>query len=244
MNVRKLANPSEILGKDMPVAIYGHFGTPVMVFPTATQDFEEYERQGMLETLRDFIESGMVKLYCVSAINADSWTNRSIHPGERAYRQALYDRHVVEELVPLIYADCRSPGLPIATIGSSFGAYHAANELLKHPDIFRWCIGMSGIYNVSNYFDGHYDENCFENNPPDYIPKLKDAERIKSLHRCSINIICGQGPWERVEWSRELPALLARKGIPHNFDLWGQDVAHDWPWWKLQLRMYFPRLFG
>lgn len=244
MRVQKIPYYSGILDRRMPVAIYGHFGVPVMVFPTANQDFEEYERQGMLDTLGDFIEQGMVKLYCVSAINGESWMNRQIGPGEKAYRQALYDRHVSEELVPLIYQDCQTRGLPIATVGASFGAYHAANTLLKHPDQFRWCIGMSGIYDMSAYFDGHYDQNCFENNPCDYVPKLAEGPRLDALRRSSINVICGQGPWERVEWSRQLPQALARRGIDHNFDLWGHDVAHDWPWWKVQLRLYFPRLFG
>ncbi|MBX3166100.1 MAG: prolyl oligopeptidase family serine peptidase [Candidatus Eremiobacteraeota bacterium] len=226
----------------MPVAIYGHFGVPVMVFPTADQDFEEYERQGMIETLEPFIQQGMVKLFCVSAINRESWMNRRISPAERAYRQALYDRHVSEELVSLIYHDCRGK-LPIATVGSSFGAYHAANTLIKHPDLFRWCIAMSGIYDMSSYFDGHYDQNCLENNPCDYLARLQ-GKPIQELNQCSINVICGQGPWERVEWSRQLPQALARRGIEHNFDLWGHDVAHDWPWWKIQLSLYFPRLFS
>jgi esterase/lipase superfamily enzyme len=243
VNVKKLANPSRIIGQDMPVAIYGHFGSPLIVFPTANQDFEEYERQGMIDSLGEFLQAGMIKLYCVTSINEESWMNRGISPAERAARQAAYDRHVTEELVPLIQHDCQSNSVPLGTIGSSFGAYHAANTLLKHPEIFRTCIAMSGIYNVSQYFDGYYDDNCFQNNPPDYIPHL-DGERLQALHQCKINILCGQGAWERVEWSRELPAALTKRGIPNNFDLWGPEVSHDWPWWKLELQQYLPRLFG
>ena len=243
MRVSKVPYDSQILNKQMPVAIYGHFGVPVIIFPTADQDFEEMERQGMIETLRPFVQQGMVKLFCVSAINRDSWMNRKISPAERAFRQSLFDRHVTEELLPLIYHDCGGK-LPVATVGASFGAYHAANTLIKHPDLFHWCIAMSGIYDVSSYFDGHYDQNCLENNPCDYLARLQDSKRIQALNHCSINIICGQGPWERVEWSRQLPQALARRGIDHNFDLWGHDVAHDWPWWKIQLSLYFPRLFS
>ena len=243
MRIVKQTFYSNILQRPMPVAVYGHFGVPVIVFPTAAQDFEEYERMDMLETLGEFINSGMIKLICVTSINAESWMNRSLQVSERARLQAHYDRHVVEELVPFVYKECNSK-LPIATIGSSFGAYHAANELLKHPDIFRWCICMSGIYDVSQYFDGYIDHNCYENNPVDYVPKIHDPVRLEQLARCSINILCGQGLWERVEWSKALPAALARRGINHNFDLWGRDVSHDWPWWKLQLQLYIPRLFG
>ncbi len=244
MRVVKVPFQSPLLQRPMPLAIYGHFGVPVVVFPTANQDFEEYERQGMLDTLGEFIEQGMVKLFCISSINGDSWMNRHISPAERASRQALYDRHLMDEIVPLIQRDCMSTDLPMAAIGSSFGAYHAANTLIKHPREFRWCIGMSGIYDMSAYFDGHYDQNCFENSPCDFVVRMPDGKHLEALRRCSINIVCGQGPWERVEWSRQLPQALARRGIDHNFDLWGHDVAHDWPWWKVQLKLYFPRLFG
>lgn len=243
MRVHKFAPYSRLLGREMPIALYGHFGVPIMVFPTAVQDFEEYERMGMLETLSPFLDSGMIKLYCVTSINGETWMNSDISPGERAWRQELYDRHIVEEVVPLVYADCQAR-LPLATIGSSFGAYNAANSILKHPDVFRWCIAMSGIYDMGRYFQGYSDDNCIRNNPVDFVAHLKNKEHLAALARTDINIICGQGPWERVEWSKALPAALGRRGIPHNFDLWGHDVAHDWPWWKIQLQLYIPRLFG
>lgn len=25
--------------------------------------------------------------------------------------------------------------------------------------------------------------------------------------------------------------LLREKGIPNYMNLWGHDIAHDWPWW-------------
>lgn len=244
MQVKKFSVPSRYLDRRMPVAVYGHYGVPVMVFPTAYQDFEEYERMGMLDTLGPFLQSGMIKLYCVTSTNAETWVNKQVHPSERAFRQMLYDKHVREELVPTIWDDCRTPGLPIATIGSSNGAFHAINSLLRHPGAFRWCIGMSGVYDMASTLDGYKDDNVVEQNPVDFVAHLRDPGHMQALHKTSINIICGQGPWERVEWSKNMAAALARRGIPHNFDLWGHDVAHDWPWWKIQLQLYIPRLFG
>ena len=89
MRILKHAIYSQILQRPMPVAIYGHFGVPVMIFPTAAQDFEEYERMGMIETLKEFVNEGMVKLYCVSSINAESWMNRRLHVADGARLQAL-----------------------------------------------------------------------------------------------------------------------------------------------------------
>ena len=39
------------LGRDMGVRVYGHWGAPVLVFPTSGGDEWEFERQGMLDTL-------------------------------------------------------------------------------------------------------------------------------------------------------------------------------------------------
>jgi esterase/lipase superfamily enzyme len=35
--------------------------------------------------------------------------------------------------------------------------------------------------------------------------------------------------------------LLQSKGIRCELDLWGYDVAHDWPWWQRQLAHHLPR---
>jgi esterase/lipase superfamily enzyme len=32
--------------------------------------------------------------------------------------------------------------------------------------------------------------------------------------------------------------VLESKGVPAWVDLWGHDVAHDWPWWRRQLPYY------
>lgn len=227
----------------MNVAIYGHQGHPLLVFPTASSDFEEYERMGMIEALEPHLRNGLVKLYCIDSINAESLCNEEVSPRERFRRQALYDRYVSEEVAALIHADCGGP-IPIATAGASFGAFHAINTLLKHPGTFRTCICMSGIYDISAYFEGHFDENCYFNNPACYLPNLTDPGIRGQLSSCRIRIICGRGPWERVHWSTEFSSLLGHCGISHYFDLWGSESAHDWPWWRKQMDLYLPRLFA
>ena len=82
------------------------------------------------------INAGLVKLFCINSINNISWFDESLSPAEKARRHVLFDRYLVEEVVPFIYGHCHGH-VPIATVGSSFGTYHALNELLKHPDIFN-----------------------------------------------------------------------------------------------------------
>ena len=40
------------------------------------------------------------------------------------------------------------------TTGASLGAFLAANEYFKHPDLFRGVIAMSGSYDVRSYLEG------------------------------------------------------------------------------------------
>ena len=49
---------SPSLHKEMPIAVYGHFGFSLLMLPTAAADFMEYERFGLIEHLRPFIDSG------------------------------------------------------------------------------------------------------------------------------------------------------------------------------------------
>lgn len=241
MRVKKLYPHSHILGQKMPVSIYGHFGVPILFFPTASSDFEELERHGMIDALRHPIDAGKVKIFSIDSLNRQSWFNKEVSVAERLRRQAQYDAFVANELVDIIYEDCQGH-LPIATAGSSLGAFHAANTLFRHPDQFRTGFFMSGIYDLSEYFDGYMDDNCYWQNPLSYLPNASQEHRA-ALASCDINIICGQGPWERVHWSQALHNVLDRIGVRHNYDLWGHDVAHDWEWWFKQMNLYIQRKF-
>jgi esterase/lipase superfamily enzyme len=234
---------SPALGKDMPIAVYGHFGAPILMFPTAAADFEEYERFKLIDAIAPHVNSGRVKVYSINSINRESWLNDNVHPGERAWKQYLYDRYIIDEVVPFIRADTGTPGIGIATCGASFGAFHAANELFKHPDVFRTLLAMSGSYDIRPYALGYHDDNVYFNNPAEYLPRLEDEWFLANLRQCRIHIMSGQGAYEAPDRSRQLSELLWSKGIPNELDLWGYDIAHDWPTWRDMLNVYIPRLF-
>lgn len=231
------------LREHMPVAVYGDYGSPLLLFPTAAADFEEYERFQLIDAIAPHIESGRVKVYSINSINKQSWLNDQISPGDRAWRQVEYDRYVSEEVVPFIWDNCRTPGIGIATTGASFGAFHAANTVFKHSDQFDTLIAMSGSYDIRPYCDGYYDDNCYFNNPVDYLARLDDHYHLPRLRNSRIIISTGQGSYEAPDRSKHPAGVLASKGIPHELDLWGYDVPHDWPTWRQMLNVYIPRLF-
>lgn len=225
----------------MGINVYGHFGVPVLVFPTSGGDEHEYAQRGMIDAVARHIEAGRVKLFCANSINNDSWY-ADAHPRHRSYKQAMYDRYVSEEVVPFIRNHCRTPDIAITTTGASFGAYHAANTLLKHPDVFKRCIAQSGVYDLRCFMDGDYDDNFYFNNPVDYVPGLTDPWFLDQLRTCEIHLVTGHGPWEDSSTSRQLADAIRSKGLPVYLDDWGADGGHDWPFWLRQIGDYLGRL--
>jgi len=235
---------SPILGQPMPIVSYGHWGHPLLLFPTAAADFLENERFGLVEAVSGAIEAGRVRVFSINSINNQAWMDEILSVAEQARRQMLYAKYVEDEVAPFIRWVIGNDQARIATSGASFGAFHAANTLFRRPDLFDATIAMSGFYDLGpDYFHGYSDDNCFFNNPAWYLPGLSGRELDLLQHASSINIITGQGAYEAPDASRRLSEILNQKGIPHTLDVWGHDVNHDWPWWRKMLPHYVDRLF-
>ncbi|HEX5716129.1 MAG TPA: alpha/beta hydrolase-fold protein [Thermoanaerobaculia bacterium] len=232
------------LGRDMPIVSYGNFGHPVLLYPTAAADFLENERFGLIGAVTPAIEAGRVRVFSIDSINNQSWMERGLPVQEQARRQALYSRYIEDEVVPYIRSACHTADLRVATAGASFGGFHAANALFRRPDLFDAVIAMSGFYDLGpDYLHGYSDDNAFFNNPAWYLPGLGGDNLHRLQTACKILILTGQGAYEAPEASRFLSNVLHSKGIPHFLDVWGHDVAHDWPWW-LKMLPYAIDLMG
>jgi esterase/lipase superfamily enzyme len=200
----------------------------------------------MLDALAPLVDAGRLKLYCPESNVAEAWTRRDHDAAWRIQRHVAYERFVLDTLVPRIRADCRSPALPLAVAGCSLGAFYAANLALKHPATFRWALCMSGRYAMTHFTDGFSNGDVYFNNPIAYVGSL-EGEPLEQIRRHThVVLTCGQGMWEEgcIDETRSLAGLLAAKQIPHELDLWGHDVAHDWSWWRRQASHHLGRRFG
>jgi esterase/lipase superfamily enzyme len=231
------------LGFELGVVVHGHWGPPLVGFPTSAGDEWELEGQSMIDALADFIDAGKVKFFSVNSINGLSFYNKATHPFHRSWVQSVFDSYFREEVVPFIWDNCKTPGIGISTMGASFGAYHAANLLFKHPDVIKRCFAMSGVYDLKNFMDGMYDDNFYFNNPVDYLANLSDPWVYGQLATCDIHLSTGTGMWENSGPTYRLSEVLSGKGIRHSLDDWGPEGGHDWPYWKHQMREYISRLF-
>jgi esterase/lipase superfamily enzyme len=229
---------SHRIGREMPIAVYGHYGFPLLMFPTAAADFEEYERFNLLDRIGHLVNAGRVKVYSIDSVNAKTWMDRKAHPGHRAYLHGFYDSYVTQEVVPFIWSQQRSRQ-GIITTGASMGAYHAVNFLCRHPWAFSGTIAMSGAYDLNQWVKGYMDQNVHDNSPLDYLPGIDGGRRrLLQEHGKRIHILSGQGPYEAPDMSRRLSTALWDQGVWNNLDLWGTDMRHDWPTWYRMLPHY------
>lgn len=238
--------PSPDMGRDVHLWQFGHFGPPVIVFPTAAGFAHEWQSQGMIETLAPLINAGKMKLYCPESNVAEALTRKEDDPALRIERFLAYERFILNTLVPYIREDCHSPSIRIATAGASLGALYSANMALKHPDTFWWSLCLSGRYEIRPFLNGHDTLPVYLNNPLAYAYNLDGAALERIRQRTRITLVCGQGKWEEgcIEETQELGAVLAHKGIAVHTDIWGRDVRHDWDWWKRQAQFHMHQRLG
>jgi esterase/lipase superfamily enzyme len=232
------------IGGHGDVIVYGHWGRPLLVFPSEQGSAWDYENNGMVGALSGLIDAGRLKVYAVESFDASSWVRKDIQLEERARFHGAYEDWIVNQVVPLIHHDSGGPQ-EIMTTGSSFGAYHAANFALKRADLFPLAICLSGVYDVNHLGWGDRGDATYFNNPMDYMQHMGGDHLDWLRDRVSLVLVCGQGQWEdttgALESTKAFSSTLGSKGIRHELDLWGHDVPHDWPSWRNQIAYHVPR---
>lgn len=225
---------SSALNRDMELLLFGHSGAPVLVFPTSQGRFYEYEDRGMVAALSQHLEQGWIQLICVDSVDSESFYCRWAHPGGRIWRHVQYEQYLLNEVIPGVQHQNGNPFW--ITTGCSFGAYHAVNFALRHPDLIRRTIGLSGIYDIRRWLDGYSDDHVYFNNPLDYTANLHDWDQINRLKQ--IDIIFATGETDPNRWANDqLSTNLWRADIGHAYRIWDGWV-HDWPYWHNMIRQY------
>ena len=240
---------SPAIGAEGRVIAYGHWGRPLLAFPSQEGPAWQYEERGMIDAVGDLIEAGRVKVYAVDSFDSGSWYRHDVPLEERAQLHGLYEDWIVNQVAPFIRDDSGAKesehSAEIAVTGVSFGAYHAANFALRHADLFPLAICQSGVYDVSVVAGGDRGDAVYFQNPADYVANLGGDHLDWLRGRVNLVLVCGQGSWEdstgALESTRRFAGQLGEKGIRHELDVWGHDVPHDWPAWRAQIAHHLPR---
>lgn len=241
---------SPVLGREMEYKVYGHAGTPVLFIPCQNGRFFDFEDFHMAEEWAPWIDSGRVMVFAIDTLDEETWSNVIGDPHLRIRRHEEWTAYIVREMVPIIQKTvCAANGWKtcpgIMPFGCSLGATHALNLYLRFPDVFWGVLALSGIYDASYGFGDYMDELVYLNSPVHYMPNLPEGHPYVDKYNAHPGIVCvGQGPWELPDTTRRLKEIFAQKNIHIWVDLWGDDCAHDWPWWYKQVQYFLPKLFS
>lgn len=226
---------------DVTVARWGHYGRPVLVFPTAGGDAEEIERMGLVDALGELIDAGRIKVYSCDSVAGFAMVRSE---GSARHRAALlngFHEFIRHEMVPAIRADCGNADLGIVATGASIGAFNAVAVLCRYPECVVTAIGMSGTYDIAKFVGPDGGEDLFFATPLYFLPGL-NGPTLATLRQRFVILASGEGRWENVGDSWRMADALGSKGIPNRVDPWGPAWDHDWPTWRRMLPQYLSEL--
>ncbi len=112
----------------------------------------------------------------------------------------------------------------------------------KHPDKVDAIISLGGFFDIKRYIWGYYDDNCYFNNPPDYMPNLEDTWYLDKIR--TMKIILGTGEWDpNLDENKRLSSILSQKQIHHVLDI-KQNAGSDLGWWRESFPEYVNKIIN
>ena len=232
---------SSALQRDMELLVFGHSGRAVLFFPTRMARFYDYENWGVIDALRYKLEAGELQLFCVDSVDSESFYNGWAHPSGRISRYLQYERYLLDDVLPLMRHKNTCDYFESA--GCSMGAYHALNFALKHPQLFKKVIGMSGRYDLTHQidsfndlFDGYRNEDIYFNMPQQYIANQHEQPLLEAIRKLNIVLAVGQtDPF--LDNNQQFSHLLWGKALPNQMYVWN-NYAHRPRYWKQMVQLY------
>jgi esterase/lipase superfamily enzyme len=211
------------LGHDVEMLVFGDRGYPLIVFPTSRGRYYEAKDFLLVESVREAVEQQKIKLYCLDSVDEHSWYAKHLHPAARVANHVRYDQMVSRELVPTLQRECHVDKVAVA--GCSFGGFQALNFAFRHPEQVAYLLSMGAAFDMRQFLDGHYDENVYFNNPPDYLPDAptEHLHPMKIVLGTAEDDFCKPGNYQ-------ISDMLHRKGVDHWLDV--RPGTHDWPVWR------------
>lgn len=225
------------------VVVHGHWGRPVLWFPTEKGSPHDFANNGLLDAVRGAVDAGAIKIICVGSYDHESWSASWKPMSDRAKAHAAYEDWIIWQVVPFI-RDSSGGRDDIAVAGPSLGAFHALLFALRHPHVFPRSVSFSGNYDPSTWH-GWGDEDYFTN-PFRFVPGLGGDHLDYLRRRLFLTLVVGSGQWEDSTGAKPstyaMAHVLQDKGIPHEMFDWGWEWPHDWPSWRAQVAVYLPAL--
>jgi esterase/lipase superfamily enzyme len=230
------------LEQDISLVRWGHWGQPVLIFPTAGGDAEEIERMHLVGAISPLIDAGRIKVYSCDSVAGRALASKT---GSVAYRCALLNRFgecIAQEVVPAIRADCQSDSAEVVAAGASLGAYNAVASICRFPWAFRTAIAMSGSYDLEELMGFKGTDDYYFAAPVAFLPNLGPGAQLDLLRRRFVLLTYCEGRWENPGETWRMAHILGSRGVPNRVVPWGTEWDHDWVTWRAMLPIYLDEL--
>ena len=233
--IEHIAYYSNTLGRNINVEVTGHWGHPILMFPSSGGQYTQNTDFGLTEAVMRFVEEGRIKLYNIETLDMLSFYHEHMITEQKIHNYELYMQFLRNEMIPYIQSECNVHRIAVA--GVSFGGYHAANTAFRFPDLVSHFIGMSAAYNIRSMAQLSDDMRIYYNCPDEF---MQNEEGWKYNH---MQIVLGTSDWDICrDKNIHMSGILNQKGIDHWYDekKW---TPHDWPLWKMMYPEYLDRFF-
>jgi esterase/lipase superfamily enzyme len=220
---------SQYINKEFEMLVFGSEGIPVIFFPPAGERYFTAKDKSLLDSLEHLLESGKIKLYTPDGYDNESWYNFSLEPYERVNNYKNFEQLIIHDLIGFTHFETDHNKVILAGTGS--GGYHALNFGLKHPDLISGIISIGGLFNIKQFIHGFYNDDCYFNNPSDYLPGLTDEWYLENIKKMHIYLVSEEGSPYLPE-NQYISSLLTSKGLNHRLivekpdDLWEITKNH------------------
>lgn len=234
-NVQHIPYYSNILGRNINLEVTGHWGHPILMFPSSGGQYTQNNDFGLNGSVMHFVEQGRIKLYNVETIDMMSFYDDHMNSEMKIHNYELYMQFLQKEMIPYIQDQCNSHRIAVA--GVSFGGFHASNTAFRFPDLVSHLIAMSAAFNIRNMTPLSDDIRIYYNCPDEF---MQNEEGWKFNH---MQIVLGTSDWDICkDKNLHMSGILNTKGIEHWYDekKW---IEHDWPLWKMAFPEYVGKFF-
>src|SRR6056297_376808 len=233
--VEHISYYSNTLGRTIMVEVTGHWGHPILMFPSSGGQYTQNTDFGLNASVAHLVEEGRVKLYNVETIDMLSFYDDNMDSETKIHNYELFLQFLRNEFIPYIQQECNTQRIGVA--GVSFGGFHAANVAFRFPDVVSHLIAMSAAFSIRNMTPYSEDMRIYFNCPAEF---MENEEGWKYNH---MQIVLGTSDWDIcLDKNKHMSGILNRKEIAHWYDekKW-QD--HDWPLWKMMFPEYLGKYF-
>ena len=223
----------------MEMLVFGYSGYPVILFPTEKGRYYDTKDFGLIGSTEHLLDSGKIRIYCPDSIDGESWYNYSIGPADRVKTHIAYEQMIIFDVIE--FAKFETGVEKVVIGGCSLGGYHALNLAFKHPELVSHLISMGGFFDIKKYIYGFYNDDCYFNNPPDFMSNLTDPLYLDKIKMMGITL--GTGEWDvELDENKRMSEILNSKEVNHWLDI-RQRTGHDWQWWREMFPQYLSQYF-